>query len=128
MQYEKEKHQWFPRDDTAAHWAYDKRTPGLFKVEWQGDGIVALCSKTYYCFGFKNKISCKGLNKNNNDITKQQYMDVLTSQSDSGGINRGFRMQQGVMHTYEQVKTAFSYLYPKRKVASDGVSTTYLDL
>ena len=31
--------------------AFDKRTPGLFKVEWSGDGFVGLCSKTYYCFG-----------------------------------------------------------------------------
>ncbi|XP_038067357.1 uncharacterized protein LOC119737233 [Patiria miniata] len=127
-QYVREKHQWFPRDDTAPHRAYDKRTPGLFKVEWEGDGIIALCSKTYYCFGSKNKISCKGLNKANNDITKQQYMEVITSQTASGGVNRGFRMQHDGMYTYEQVKTAFSYLYPKRKVASDGVSTSYLDL
>ena len=25
--------------------AFDKRTPGLFKVEWRGDGFVGLCSK-----------------------------------------------------------------------------------
>ena len=30
----------------------DKRTPGLFKEEWRGDGIIALCSKTY--LGFQN--------------------------------------------------------------------------
>ena len=32
-QFIEEKHQWFPREDTAEHLAYDKRTPGLFKVE-----------------------------------------------------------------------------------------------
>ena len=35
--------------------AFDKRTPGLFKVEWCGDGFVGLCSKTYYCFGATDK-------------------------------------------------------------------------
>ena len=25
--------------------AFDRRTPGLFKLEYKGDGIVALCSK-----------------------------------------------------------------------------------
>ena len=40
--------------------AYDKRTPGLFKVEWSGDGSVGLCSKTYYCFGPTDKYSTKG--------------------------------------------------------------------
>ena len=39
--------------------AFDKRTPGLFKVEWSGDGFVGLCSKTYYCFGATDKYSTK---------------------------------------------------------------------
>ena len=30
----------------TARKAYDMRTPGLFKVEWSGDGFVGLCSKT----------------------------------------------------------------------------------
>lgn len=55
--FEQEKFKWFPREDTAEHRAYDKRTPGLFKVEWEGEGIEALCSKTYYCFGAESKIS-----------------------------------------------------------------------
>ena len=29
---------------------YDSRTPGLFKEEFRGDGIVALNSKTYFCW------------------------------------------------------------------------------
>ncbi|XP_038054119.1 uncharacterized protein LOC119726483 [Patiria miniata] len=127
-EFQREKGSWFPREDSAAHRAYDKRTPGLFKVEWEGDGIVALCSKTYYCFGTKDKVSCKGLNKRSNEITKRTYLDTLETQQAGGGVNRGIRMRQDGMYTYEQEKTAFSYLYPKRKVAEDGVSTTYLDL
>ena len=65
----------------------DKRTPGIFKVEFEGDGIVALTSKTYFCF--KNnpdnegsnemeiKLACKGLNKRSNNLTKKHYLDVL---------------------------------------------------
>ena len=30
--------------------AFDKRTPGLFKVEWCGDGFVGLCSKDLVLF------------------------------------------------------------------------------
>lgn len=45
--------------DKCKHKAYDKRKPGLFKVEWEGQRIVALCFKTYYCFGTKDKFSCK---------------------------------------------------------------------
>ena len=43
------KNSWLPR--TGVHAAYDKRTPGLFKIEWQGEGFVGLNSKTYACWG-----------------------------------------------------------------------------
>merc|ERR1711893_349124 len=29
---------------------HDLRTPGLFKSEWEGDGILCLNSKTYVCY------------------------------------------------------------------------------
>ena len=44
------KKNWFPRTDTPQFAAYDKRTPGLFKTEFTGDGMIALCSKTYFCY------------------------------------------------------------------------------
>jgi len=28
--------------------SYNKRTPGLFKIEFTGIGAIALCSKAYY--------------------------------------------------------------------------------
>ena len=67
--YELEKHKWFPRTDTAENRAFDKRTAGLFKIEFQGKGIVALVSKMYYVKGFvtKDKFSCKGIQKRNNE-------------------------------------------------------------
>ena len=57
--------------------AFDKRTPGLFKVEWSGDGFIGLCSKTYYCFGATDKYSTKGLSKHHNDIDKDTFLTVL---------------------------------------------------
>ena len=41
------KDDWFPRTDTPEHAAFDRRTPGLFKEEWSGDGVVGLAAKTY---------------------------------------------------------------------------------
>ena len=38
---------WFPRTCCVKHAKYDKRTPGLFKLEYQGDEMIGLCSKTY---------------------------------------------------------------------------------
>ena len=37
---------WFPRTCCGAHAAHDKRTIGLFKLEWQADTMIGLCSKT----------------------------------------------------------------------------------
>ena len=40
-------HHWFPRTCCTKHAKFDKRTPGLFKLEYQGDEMIGLCSKTY---------------------------------------------------------------------------------
>ena len=103
---------------------FDKRTPGLFKVEFEGDGIVALCSKTYFCFGDKgDKLSCKGLRKCNNVLTKQKYLHVLKSQISGGGVNVGFKTDGKSVFTYEQQRASLSFLYFKRQVHCDGVTT-----
>ena len=125
-QYHQEKHLWFPRE--GIHAAYDKRTPGLFKVEWEGNGIIGLCSKTYYCFGQQDKLSCKGLNKRQNAIQKEDFLNVLRTKQPGSGVNRGFRTLGTAMVTYTQEKDALSYFYPKRKVLSDGVTTQPLDV
>ena len=112
---------------------FDSRTPGLFKLEFQGDGMVALCSKTYYCKGSpggqENKFSCKGLQKNSNTVTYEQYKRVLQTGRAEGGENRGIRSApDGSVYTYKQARKALSYVYGKRKVAADGVTTEPLDL
>ena len=79
-EFENDKCNWFPRTDTVENARYDKRAPGLFRVEWEGNGCISLCSKTYYCFGGgKDKFSCKGVNKRNNVINKDKYLDVILS-------------------------------------------------
>ena len=108
--------------------AFDKRTPGLFKVEWCGDGFIGLCSKTYYCFGSTNKCTAKGLNKRQNDIDKDKFLAVLTNRRSGGGVNRGFRVHNSSMMTYIQERAALTYFYPKRKVLEDGLTTAPLDL
>ena len=41
---------WYPaRQCCKVHRVYDEKAPSLFKLEWDGDGMVALSSKTYYC-------------------------------------------------------------------------------
>ena len=112
----------------VARKAYDKRTPGLFKIEWCGDGFIGLCSKTYYCFGATDKSTTKGLNKRQNIIDKDAFLNVLTNRRSGGGFNRGFRVRDSSMMTYVQERAALTYFYPKRKVLADGLSTAPLDL
>ena len=127
-EFETVKSSWFPRTDSPEHAAYDKRTPGLFKVEWRGDGFVGLNSKTYYCWGPQDKYSCKGISKRGNTITKDTYLRVLKTQESQSGENRGFRVLDNKVLTYAQFRVGFSYFYPKRKVLSDGISTIPLDI
>ena len=107
---------------------FDKRTPGLFKKEWEGDGIVSLCSKTYYCFGTSDKYSSKGLNKGLNRVTKDKYLEVLRSRKNGTGTNVGFRVKDNVMYTYSQQRDALSYFYGKRKVLENGLESVPLNI
>lgn len=111
--------------------AYDQRTPGLFKEEFAGIGIVSLNSKTYYCWGEnheEDKYRSKGLSRRQNNLTKEQFIDVLQEKSKVCGVNRGFRKISNNMFTYAQQKSGLSYFYAKRKVLADGISTIPLDI
>ena len=119
---------WNPPPCCETRSRYDKRTPGLFKEEWSGDGFVGLCSKTYFCFGTTDKASSKGINKTQNDLTKEKYMQVLEEQKCQSGRNQGFRVHQNQMFTYNQTKNGLGFFYPKRVVLDDGVSTRPLEI
>ena len=102
----------------------DARTPGLFKTEFQGEGMVALCSKTYFSFGkTQTKLSCKGLNKKQNALQKEHFMTVLRSGQSGGGTNTQIKTDGKKTYTYTQGRKALSYLYPKRRVQMDGINT-----
>lgn len=112
---------------------FDQRTPRLFKLEARGDSIVALNSKTYYLStaeGQPDKISSKGLSKTQNSLSILDYKSVLISKKSKGGTNTGFRMGPRFkqIYTYSQHRSALTYLYIKRQVMSDGVSTCPLTL
>ena len=108
--------------------AFDKRTPGLFKVEWCGNGFVGLCSKTYYCFDTTDKYSTKGLSKRHNAIDKDTFLAVLTNRRSGSEVNRGFRVYDSSVMTYVQERAALTYFYGKRKVLADGLTTAPLEV
>jgi hypothetical protein len=128
-EFEKLKYNWFPNETTKELKAYNKRTPGLFKVEFEGNSMYALCSKLYFVEGdTKNKYSCKGINKNQNTIDKDRFHNVLFNDVKDMCVNKGFRMVENQMVTYIQQKRGLSYYYDKRRVLEDGVSTVPLDI
>ena len=85
----------FPRECCQKHKAYDKRTPGLFKVEAQGKAMIALCSKTYMLKKHDDKVkfSSKGLNKAVLKEPFPSYQHVLQTGQTKSSTNQGFRTE-----------------------------------
>jgi len=137
-EYEKDKHNFLPRESQDLHPTfqvdgqrftlekYDTRTPGLFKVEAKKYKMISLCSKMY-CAGDeidigKDKFSCKGIQKEGNNISYKTFESVLHGNKHSV-VNQGFRYVDGTMKSYEQTKKGLSFVYHKRIVEPDGIST-----
>lgn len=115
--------EWDMMDCCKAKKNYDKRTPGLFKVEWKGTGMIGLCSKTYFGWGEKDKCSTKGISKRHNVLDMDTFLDVLTTEQSKGGTNVGFQLKNQTVYTYRQQRNVLSYFYPKRKVLEDAITT-----
>ena len=117
-EFEKEKKNWLAWDKWSG------RTPGLFKQEFAGERMIALCSKCYYADdrGEKQKLSTKGMSKNQNEINWYRFKAALEGNKDMA-TNRGFRMRGGKIVTYEQKKLGLSAYYDKRWVLPDGIHT-----
>ena len=121
-EFEKEKNNWLAWDK------WSERTPGLFKLEFEGERMIALCSKCYYAASIANnpekkpKLSTKGMSKKQNEINWQRFKAALDGSKDMA-TNRGFRMRDGKMVTYEQEKLGLSAYYDKRWVLPDGIHT-----
>jgi len=129
-EFELDKINWFPRTDSIDNKAFDKRKPGLFKLEWEGDGMTAICSKTYYCWGSKNdKFSSKGTQqkRNNEILNKESYLRCLNNEQIICQ-NKGFMFKDKTMKTYEQDKIGLTPIYVKGVVMKDGIHIHPLDI
>ena len=118
-EFEVKKQEWLAWDK------WTSQTPGLFKLECEGSRMIALCSKCYFVDeseGKKKKFSTKGVSKKQNEITWQRFKKALEGSKDIA-TNRGFRMRDGQMVTYEQQKLRLSAYYDKRWVLEDGIHT-----
>ena len=85
--------------------------------------MIVLCSKCYFAEADgKSKLSTKGMSKAQNEITWGRFKAALLGGQDIA-TNRGFRVRDGRMMTYEQTKKGLSAAYDKRWVLDDGVHT-----
>ena len=78
--------------------------------------MVALCNKTYYCWGGKDKdgkdedkLSSKGTQQARNVeiLNKENYKSCLNSSIAINCQNSGFRFLDKAMQTYKQDKIGF---------------------
>ena len=112
---------------------WDKRTPGKYKPEFEGIGMICLNSKVYHIWGYdqkgelKVKTSCKGTQKRN-ELVKKDFLDILNNQKPTFIENAGFIQDGQVKKTYTQKRKELEKFYAKRKLLGDGVSTTNLDI
>ena len=117
--------EWKPKECCQKVFQYYLRQPGLFHLENVSTGIIALTSKSYYCYGNKPKFSCKGISRVHNNLTELDYKNVLFNKTHSMAINRGMRIKGKKMFTYAQRKKGLNYMYGKRRVLSDSVTTKH---
>ena len=94
-------------------------------VEKQATFGIALCSKCFYMEDRATgqaKVSSKGVNKRQNEMRAERFEWALEGSRDMA-TNRGFRIHNGAMYTYEQRKLGLSAYYDKRWVLEDGIHT-----
>ena len=111
-EFDRNKRNWF----VTPHALQGKRIPGLFKVEFKGDKMIGLCSKSYCTelFATENspaqvKFSMKGVNKGQFKNPMPYYEHVLTTQQNFRARNQGIRAEDESMVTYKQDKNALTY-------------------
>ena len=131
--YESGGEDWKPSECCSAMKLYDRRTPGLFKEEFEGLGMIALNSKTYCCWkdddnDTPDKLSSKGLSKITNSLRVSDYKKVLFDKTSVSGTNKGFVVKNNSMYTYSARRRALSYFYTKRRLHDDGVTTSCLNI
>lgn len=75
-------------------------------------------------------IKCKGVQQKINPLRKEHYMNAIYGKANTLVCNKGFKINQETsrMNTYQMFKKTLGYMYIKRRVMEDNISTTALDL
>ncbi len=76
----------------------------------------------------KIKFSAKGIQKDWNDTSNKRFYDVSFEGKEDKVMNEGMKYINGYMKSYEQSKRGLSYMYHKRIVCPDGITTRPLNI
>ena len=66
--------------------------------------------------------------KRRSDLVKKDFIKILKTREPHFIENAGFIRDNLDTKTYTQIKKGLEYFYAKRKVLTDGVTTTHLDI
>ena len=109
---------WFPRTCCEKHAKFDKRTSGLFKLEYEGARMIGICSKSYIVANSKEtkpenrvKFSVKRVNKHLVVDPLNTFRSVLQTGKAATTVNLGFRPIHNIVFTYTQEKIEWNYFY-----------------
>ena len=129
---EDDAERFFVRKCCKQHTQHDNRSLGLLKIEASGVELLSVCSKTYILLMKDNqiKMSAKGVNQKSllEDNAFDRFKATIKTKQSHYNANYGFKMISNQMVTYQTYKRSINYLYIKRKVSEDGVSTEPLDI
>ena len=102
---------------------------GHFKLEFQEEAILSLCSKSYICVStFGNKLAHKGVSAAQNPVRFENFKKVLNGATRIAATNKAIQVWNKPTTAYEQTNIGLASIYVKRKVCSDGLATTSLEL
>ena len=76
----------------------------------------------------KNPISCKGIQKDGNNVKNKKIHDVIFNKHEGRELNNGLRYISGLMKSYGQIKKGLSYACHKRIGCHDGINTKPLKI
>ena len=99
---------WLPQDCCKKALAFQQRTLGLFKKEFEGYSAVCLAPKTCFCWREINKQVSKGVSDHRNPLTFEDYQNVLVTNEPKSVTNRGFRVKNHSFFTYALLLLSFS--------------------
>ena len=124
-------HEWKPCEECRRLKVYHSRDLGRFKLEAKGDLIISLSSKLYYLTNHDRtdyKARAKGVNLTRLGNTERYYHSGLFDRVSTEVTNWGIKKNNGGVWTYSQRRNAFSFLYIKRMVLDDAISTQTLPI